>query len=191
MVQYLVQPMVILMLWITYDSSTILRNFAIAKSNCILYLLSSVVLAIFFQINIIVIFHVLELYLDFEYKEVMERLLAQAECKPTFWMTEEDRIDKQLQLNLRGVYNYSISSQMFFVVTLYTCAMYQFINGIVTIVSSNYNLFKDPYTLLILLFWLATMKLSLPLLKKLISLLNIWGTASLPSSSTQEDLSAT
>jgi hypothetical protein len=59
MIQYMVQPVVVFVLWVTYQTSTILSNFTIAESTCILYLLSSIVLAIFFQINIIIIFNVL------------------------------------------------------------------------------------------------------------------------------------
>jgi len=72
MVQYMVQPMVVLILWITYNSSGILSDFNISKQTCILYLLSSIILAVFYQINVIIIFHILELYLNFDYKNVIK-----------------------------------------------------------------------------------------------------------------------
>jgi hypothetical protein len=58
-VQYMAQPIVVLILWITYNSSTILSNFQIAYQNCTLYFLSSIILALFYQINIIIIINVL------------------------------------------------------------------------------------------------------------------------------------
>lgn len=68
MVQYLLQPIIVFMLWITYNTSNILSNFQIAYQNCILYLLSSIILAICYQFNIIFVVHVLELYFNFDYK---------------------------------------------------------------------------------------------------------------------------
>ena len=84
----MVQPMVVLMLWITYETSSILSKFSIAYENCILYLLSSIVLALFYQINIIIIFHVLELYLNFDYKGLLKKLLDRVDNKKTFWITD-------------------------------------------------------------------------------------------------------
>ena len=75
MVQYWLQPIVVMMLWITYNSSSILSNFSIASQNCILYMLSSVILAISYQFNVFIIFHVLELYFNFDYKNMIEELL--------------------------------------------------------------------------------------------------------------------
>ena len=79
MVQYWLQPIVVLMLWITYESSGILKNFQIASQNCILYMLSSVILAISYQLNVFIIFHVLELYFNFDYKNLIESLLTRFE----------------------------------------------------------------------------------------------------------------
>ena len=75
MIQYLVQPIIVFILWITYTTSTILNNFQISYQNTILYLLSSIILALFYQINIIIIFHVLELYLNTDYEYQFKQLL--------------------------------------------------------------------------------------------------------------------
>jgi hypothetical protein len=99
--------------------------------------------------------------------------------KTTFWITDEDKINKDLELKLRGVHSYSVSSQMFFHVMLYICCIYQFIIGCTTIISAQFNLFKDPYCLLILVFWIAFLRVAIWLIKKVIHLLDIWGSASL------------
>lgn len=65
------QPIVILILWITYNTSSILANFQIAYQNCTLYFLSSIILALFYQINIIIIINVLEVYFNFDYKKLI------------------------------------------------------------------------------------------------------------------------
>lgn len=88
MVQYLLQPAIVFMLWITYNSSSILPNFAIAYQNCILYLLSSIILAIYYQFNIIIVIHVLELYFNFDYKRLIEDLLGRFAEKNSFWITD-------------------------------------------------------------------------------------------------------
>ena len=86
--QYLIQPIIVFILWITYDTSTILDNFQISNENAILYLLSSIILALFFQINIIIIFHVLELYLNTDYEFQFRKMLEGFEKRSTFWITE-------------------------------------------------------------------------------------------------------
>jgi len=58
-VQYMTQPIVVLILWITYSSNNILQQFNITYQTCILYFLSSIILALFYQINIIIIINVL------------------------------------------------------------------------------------------------------------------------------------
>ena len=88
MVQYWLQPIVVLMLWITYNSSSILTNFQIAAKNCILYMLSSIILAFSYQLNVLVIFHVLELYFNFDYKKMVEELLGRFADKQAFWVTD-------------------------------------------------------------------------------------------------------
>jgi fumarate reductase subunit D len=88
MMQYLIQPIIVFILWITYDTSTILDNFQISNENAILYLLSSIILALFFQINIIIIFHVLELYLNTDYEFQFRKMLEGFEKRSTFWITE-------------------------------------------------------------------------------------------------------
>lgn len=88
MVQYWLQPIVVFMLWITYDTSNILASFQIASQNCILYMLSSVILAISYQLNVLIIFHVLELYFNFDYRNIIEELLSRFSRKSTFWVTD-------------------------------------------------------------------------------------------------------
>ena len=88
-------------------------------------------------------------------------------------------INKDIDLKIRGEYSYSISSQMFFHVTLYTCCMYQFINGCMTMITAGHNIFKDPFCLFILVFWIFLMRVFIILIKKLIHILDIWGSASL------------
>ena len=75
MLQYMMQPLIVLILWVTFDTSNILKSYGISKVNCILYFLSSVILAIFFQLNIIIILHVVELYFNFDYKNLVNQLL--------------------------------------------------------------------------------------------------------------------
>jgi hypothetical protein len=84
-----------------------------------------------------------------------------------------------LETKLRGTYSYSISSQLFFVVGLYTLSVFLFINGCTTIVSSQYNFFKDPYVVLIFAFWMLLLKVFSWILRKVALFLNIWGYASL------------
>ena len=177
MVQYWLQPIVVLMLWITYNSSGILSNFSIASQNCILYMLSSVILAISYQFNVFIIFHVLQLYFNFDYKNMIEELLDRFENKNSFWITDSQHWQPHistLETKMKGCNRYCLSSQMFFVVSLYSLLMYLFIIGFTTIISSGYNILKDPFLALIAIFWLLVVKLLQKILQKLVYCFDIW-----------------
>ena len=75
---------------------------------------------------------------------------------------------------MKGCNRYCLSSQMFFVVSLYSLLMYLFIIGFTTIISSGYNVFKDPYLALICVFWLLLIIALEKLLKKMVYCFDIW-----------------
>ena len=181
MVQYLLQPIIVFMMWITYNSSNILNNFQIAYQNCILYLLSSIILAICYQFNIIFVIHVLELYFNFDYKKLMEELLERFKTKNAFWITDCEHMEEKLEYledKSKACNRYCLSSQMFFVVSLYTFLIYLFIIGFTTIISSTFNIFSDPLLIPILIFWLLLLRAFEWLLKKIIHFFDIWDFAS-------------
>ena len=75
---------------------------------------------------------------------------------------------------MKGCNRYCLSSQMFFIVSLYSLLMYLFIIGFTTIISSGYNVLKDPFLALIAVFWLLVVQLSEKMLKKLVYCFDIW-----------------
>ena len=178
MMQYILQPIVVLMLWITYNSSAIMSNFQIAPQNCILYFLSTIILAVCYQINIIIIINVLEVYFNYDYKKLIEKLLDRFQMKKTFWITDEEYNKTEvegLETKLRGCYKYCLSSQMFFVVSLFCFSMYLFVIGFTTIIASHSNIFKDPFIIFIVAFWLLNLHLFKWILMKIVYFLDIWG----------------
>jgi hypothetical protein len=184
MVQYWLQPMVVLMLWITYNSSSILQNFQIADRNCILYMLSSIILAISYQINMFFIFHVCELYFNFDYKNIVEELLARFNEKDTFWITDSECWPLHLEgmdTKMKACNRYCLSSQMFFIVSLYTFLIYMFIIGFSTIIAAQYNILGDYFLPLITLFWVALLNLLRHLLRSIVHFFDIWDYASFAS----------
>ena len=64
---------------------------------------------------------------------------------------------------------------MYFVVAMFTFAMYIFIIGFHTILSSKVNIFKDPYVVLIVFFWILVLSVLERLLHKLVYYFDIWG----------------
>lgn len=64
---------------------------------------------------------------------------------------------------------------MYFVVAVFTFAMYVFIIGFNTILSSDFNIFEDPFFILIIIFWILLLSLLQHLLNKLIYFFDIWG----------------
>lgn len=179
----MLQPIIVLMLWITYSTSGILNSFNITLSTCILYLLSSIILAVFFQINVVIIFHILEIYLNFDYKPLLKNLLDRFASKSIFWITDQPHSNSSLDIKLRGAHRYCVSSQMFFVISLYVCAMYLFILGVTTLATAQFNVFRDPFLAIIVFFWFVVLFGLDWLVKKITHCFDIWGYASLSEAS--------
>jgi len=64
-----------------------------------------------------------------------------------------------MEIKLRGAHNYGVSSQMFFIVSLYVCCMYMFIVGVTTIVQAQFNIFKDQFSIFITIFWIIFLEI--------------------------------
>lgn len=82
---FLLQPFVVLVFWVTYDESRILSNYGISYGVVILYLLSAIVIAFFTIINMIMIFHLLESYLEVDFDQIINRLLGRFLNRTVFW----------------------------------------------------------------------------------------------------------
>lgn len=90
------------------------------------------------------------------------------------WEEHTDRLDTKM----RACNRYCLSSQMYFVVSLYALLIYLFIIGFTTLVAAGSNILHDPYLLLIVLFWLILLALLEKALKKIVYFFDIWDYAS-------------
>lgn len=79
-----------------------------------------------------------------------------------------------METKMKGCNRYCLSSQMFFVVSLFTFLVYLFIIGFTTIIASQFNIFKDPYLIFIAVFWLGLLTLFEKGLNKLMYFFDIW-----------------
>jgi hypothetical protein len=57
--------------------------------------------------------------------------------------------------------------------------MYLFMLGFSTIVAADYNTFKDPFSVVLIVFWVGVVELCTWIVKKIAYLLDFWGYASL------------
>lgn len=81
--------------------------------------------------------------------------------KNSFWITDCEEWEKKLEdieTKSKGCNRYCLSSQMFFVVSLYTFLIYLFMIGFTTIISARVNIFRDPFVVLIIIFWVLMLK---------------------------------
>lgn len=85
----MLQPFVILVYWMTYDESGVLANYGISYGVVILYLLSAVVVAIFTIMNMIMIFHLLESYLEVDFDHKIGELLSRFFNRKLFWKSND------------------------------------------------------------------------------------------------------
>jgi hypothetical protein len=76
--------------------------------------------------------------------------------------------------NLRGADHYCLSSQFFFILTIYLSAMILAIVGLAIMFKSNYNVFDDIAAIPIILFWLLLLFVFKWICDKFVKLFNIW-----------------
>lgn len=73
-----------------------------------------------------------------------------------------------------GADHYCLSSQLFFILTVYVGGMILVIIGMAIIFQTNYNFFSDVATIPIVLFWILFLFIFMFVVKKCAILLNIW-----------------
>lgn len=73
-----------------------------------------------------------------------------------------------------GADHYCLSSQLFFILTVYIGGMILVIIGMAIIFETNYNFFSDVATIPIVLFWILFLFIFMFVVKKCAILLNIW-----------------
>jgi len=73
-----------------------------------------------------------------------------------------------------GADHYCLSSQLFFVITVFIGGMFLVILGIATMFQTNYNFFSDVAAIPVALFWIGFLQIFIFFVKKLGVLLNIW-----------------
>lgn len=82
---FFLQPFVILVYWVTYEESAVLENYGITPDTVILYMLSALVIAVFTIFNVIIIFHLLESYLERDFEEMILSQLERFMNRKLFW----------------------------------------------------------------------------------------------------------
>lgn len=75
---------------------------------------------------------------------------------------------------MRGADHYCLSSQFFFILTVYVGGMILVILGLAIIFKANYNFFDDVATIPIVAFWTVLVYFFIWLLEKLAILFNVW-----------------
>lgn len=150
---FFLQPFVVLVYWITYDESAILSNYGISPNVVILYLLSAVVIAFFTIINMILIFHLLQSYLEIDFDEQIVSMLNRFINRKIFWKARDQDINKSINIEFRGAEHYCISWQFFFILTIFVSAMILVMLGLSIMINVYYNPFKDIAVSFVLLFW--------------------------------------
>lgn len=73
-----------------------------------------------------------------------------------------------------GADHYCLSSQLFFILTLYVGGMEFMILGFAIIFQANYNFFEDIATVPILIFWSVFLQILTQIVMKLGAITNIW-----------------
>ena len=79
---------------------------------------------------------------------------------------------------MKACNRYCLSSQMYFVVSLYTLLIYLFIIGFTTIIAAGFNIFTDPFLIPIIIFWVLLLTLLEKGVKKIVHFFDIWDYAS-------------
>ena len=155
---FFVQPFVVLVYWITYDESRILNSYGIASNVVILYLLSAITIATFTSLNVILIFHLLESYVEVDFQKITESLLKRFEDREVFWKANDEDINMGISPELRGADHYCLSWQFFLLLTVYIGSMILVMLGISILMNIDYNPLKDAVNLISIIFWYCFVK---------------------------------
>jgi hypothetical protein len=91
-----------------------------------------------------------------------------------YWKADEDYLNDKVKPEIRGADHYCLSSQLFFILTVYVGGMIFVILGLAIIFKTNYNLFDDVATIPNALFWMIFLYLFKWLMLKTAALLNVW-----------------
>lgn len=101
-------------------------------------------------------------------------MLARFDNRTAYWKPDEGDIDEDFELNLRSVNNYCLSSQFYFILTLYVAAMFLMVVGLCTVIGKSYNPFDDGVMVPVVLFWLVVAGLYSEVCKFIGKKVNIW-----------------
>lgn len=83
-------------------------------------------------------------------------------------------MNEKLIEEMLGADQYCLSSQLFFVLTIYIGAMFAVIIGIAIVYQAGYNAFEDVATIPVVLFWVGFIHLFTFLVKKIGIWINVW-----------------
>ena len=184
---FLLQPFVVFALWVTYDESAILSEYGISLNTVVLYNLSAIVIGLFSVINVILIFHILESYMDISFHEQITSLLKRFFERSMFWKANDEDLNMNVEANLRGADHYCLSSQFFFILTIYLSAMILAIVGLAIMFNKSYNVFNDIASIPIILFWLLLLFLFRWICERICKLISIWDYNMFQTSQNQEN----
>jgi|JI61114C2RNA_FD_contig_21_332894_length_831_multi_3_in_0_out_0_2 hypothetical protein len=149
------QPFAILTLWLTYNQSLILQNYVIDYKYTPIYLLSAVMIGLFTIVNMVALFFLLENYHGLGIEQYIQLILNRFSHRKKYWKADEYDFSEPLEIKLRSVDSFCLSSQFYFLITLYVSAMFVLVVGLTTIAGQSYNPLGDPFSLLIAVFWAA------------------------------------
>jgi hypothetical protein len=184
---FLVNPFVVFIFWLTYDESAILDKYGIVYNTVVLYILSALVIGVFSVINIIMIFHILESYMMISFEEQINDILSRFNLRKTFWKADEQELNDKLSPELLGADHYCLSSQLFFILTVYVGGMILVILGLSIVFEANYNFFDDVATVPILVFWVGFLHIFRIIVKKIAIFLNVWDYKNYENENTEEN----
>ena len=80
----------------------------------------------------------------------------------------------KIEQTLRGADHYCLSSQFFFILTVFLSATFVTIMGLTTMFNTTYNLFDDIATIPIVIFWTFIIYFCAWILEKIAMKLNFW-----------------
>lgn len=108
------------------------------------------------------------------FEEQINDILSRFNLRKTFWKADEEELNDKLKPELLGADHYCLSSQLFFILTVYVGGMILVILGIAIVFKAKYNFFDDIATIPIIIFWAGFLHIFIVVIKKIATLLNVW-----------------
>lgn len=101
-------------------------------------------------------------------------MIERYDSRQEYWKVDDGQKNEEVEAKLHRIDNYCLSSQFYFVTTLFVGAMFLVVVGIATMIGQDYSPVGDNYSIIVVVFWIIITHLYVKTVKMFGRLINMW-----------------